>query len=114
MANGGRCERVPPAEIRGGAGGAENGSGCDASGNAPECVFPELFRSLYATGEVSGQLDLTLQRLHRHYEEQAGQKFQNLAAWTPKLLFMAVAIGIGYQVVHFYTGYFDQLNKIAF
>jgi type II secretory pathway component PulF len=77
-------------------------------------VFPELFRSLYATGEVSGQLDSTLQRLHRHYEEQASQKFQNLAGWTPKLLFLLVAIGIGYQVITFYMGYFDQLNKVAF
>ena len=77
-------------------------------------VFPELFRSLYATGEVSGQLDSTLQRLHRHYEEQASQKFQNLAAWTPKLLFMLVAIAIGYQVINFYMGYFNQLNQIAF
>jgi type IV pilus assembly protein PilC len=77
-------------------------------------VFPELFQSLYATGEVSGQLDSTLQRLHHYYEEQAGQKFQNLANWTPKLLFLLVAIGVGYQVVSFYSGYFNQLNQIAF
>lgn len=75
-------------------------------------VFPELFRSLYATGEVSGQLDSTLQRLHRHYEEQATQKFQNLANWTPKLLFLIVAIAIGYQVISFYSNYFNQLNQI--
>ncbi len=77
-------------------------------------VFPELFRSLYSTGEISGQLDSALQRLHRYYEEQASQKFQTLAAWTPKLLFLIVAIVIGYQVISFYSGYFDQLNKIAF
>ncbi len=77
-------------------------------------VFPEIFSSLYSTGEVSGQLDSTLERLHRYYEEQASQKLQNLANWTPKLLFLLVAIGIGYQVVSFYAGYFNQLNQIAF
>jgi type IV pilus assembly protein PilC len=76
-------------------------------------VFPELFRSLYATGEVSGQLDSTLQRLHRHYEEQASNSFQNLANWTPKLIFLFVAIGIGYQVINFYSGYFNQLNQLG-
>ncbi len=77
-------------------------------------VFPELFRSLYATGEASGQLDSTLQRLHRHYDEEATHKFQNLATWTPKLIFLIVAIGIGYQVINFYSGYFNQLNQIGF
>jgi type II secretory pathway component PulF len=77
-------------------------------------VFPELFQSLYATGEVSGQLDSTLQRLHRHYDEQASLKFQNLANWTPKLLFIIVAIAIGFQVISFYAGYFNQLNQIGF
>jgi len=77
-------------------------------------IFPELFQSLYATGEMSGQLDSTLQRLHRHYEEQATLKFQNLANWTPKLIFIVVAIGIGYQIVSFYAGYFNQLNQIGF
>jgi type IV pilus assembly protein PilC len=77
-------------------------------------IFPEVFQSLYATGEISGQLDSSLERLHRYYDEQASQKFQNLANWTPKLLFLLVAIGIGYQVVSFYAGYFNQLNQIAF
>jgi type IV pilus assembly protein PilC len=76
-------------------------------------LFPELFRSLYATGEVSGQLDATLERLQRHYEEEASGKLQNLANWTPKLVFLVVAIGIGYQVIKFYSGYFDQLNQIG-
>jgi type IV pilus assembly protein PilC len=76
--------------------------------------FPEVFRNLYATGEASGQLDTTLQRLHNHYDEQATLKFQNIANWTPKLIFLLVAIGIGYQVISFYMGYFNQLNQIGF
>ena len=76
-------------------------------------VFPELFQNLYSTGEVSGQLDSSLLRLHRHYEEQATGKFQSLASWTPKLLFLVVAIMVGYQVVSFYSGYFNQINQLG-
>ena len=77
-------------------------------------LFPDVFRNLYATGEVSGQLDSTLQRLHSYYEEQATTKFRNIANWTPKLIFMLVAIGVGYQVISFYLGYFKQLDQIGF
>ncbi|HEV8541868.1 MAG TPA: type II secretion system F family protein [Verrucomicrobiae bacterium] len=74
--------------------------------------FPELFQNLYASGEVSGQLDSTLLRLHNHYQEQATSKFENLANWTPKLIFLIVAIIIGYQVISFYSNYFNQINKM--
>ena len=77
-------------------------------------LFPELFRSLYSTGEVSGQLDSALHRLHNHYDEQATLKLQNIASWTPKIVFLLVALGIGYQVISFYMGYFDQINRIGF
>ena len=77
-------------------------------------VFPDLFRSLYSTGEHSGQLDSTLRRLQNHYEEQGALKIQNLANWTPKLLFLIIALAIGYQIIKFYTGYFDQINQIGF
>lgn len=77
-------------------------------------VFPDLFRSLYKTGEVSGQLDQTLRRLQHHYEEQGALKIQNLANWTPKIIFLMVAVAVGYQVIKFYTGYFDQINQIGF
>jgi type II secretory pathway component PulF len=75
-------------------------------------AFPELFQNLYASGEVSGQLDSSLLRLRNHYQEQATLKFQNLANWTPKLLFLIVAIAIGYNVVSFYSNYFNQINEV--
>jgi type II secretory pathway component PulF len=75
-------------------------------------VVPELFQNLYATGEASGQLDTTLKRLQSHYEEQATLKFQNLASWTPKLIFLCIALGVAYQIVNFYSGYFKQLNEV--
>lgn len=76
-------------------------------------VFPELFRSLYATGEMSGQLDTTLRRLRNHYDEQATLKLRNIANWTPKLAFLCVALGVGYSIIKFYMGYFEQINQLT-
>jgi type II secretory pathway component PulF len=76
-------------------------------------AFPELFRSLYTTGEVSGQLDTTLRRLRNHYDEQATLKLRNIANWTPKLAFLCVALGVGYSIIKFYMGYFEQINQLT-
>lgn len=75
-------------------------------------VFPELFRNLYTSGEMSGQLDATLARLYRHYQEQASLKFQNIGQWTPRILFLIVAIAIGFQIVGFYSNYFGSMGEV--
>jgi type II secretory pathway component PulF len=74
-------------------------------------AFPELFTNLYASGEMSGQLDSTLERLYRHYQETATLKFQNIGQWTPRILFLIVAIAIGVQIIGFYSNYFGQIGQ---
>jgi type IV pilus assembly protein PilC len=76
-------------------------------------VYPELFTSSYRTGEVSGQLDDALRRLYRHYLESATTGLQRLAAWTPKIIYFGVMIAIAYQIIKFWTGYFDQINQLT-
>ena len=75
-------------------------------------VYPELFVSSYKTGEISGQLDEALRRLYRHYLEAATAGLHRLAEWLPKLIYMGVLIAIGYQIVSFWSGYFDTINKV--
>jgi type IV pilus assembly protein PilC len=74
-------------------------------------VFPEVFRNLYATGEISGQIDSTLTRLHNLFQENARVKFQAFREWLPRLVFLCIALVIGYQIITFYIGYFDSVNK---
>jgi type II secretory pathway component PulF len=76
-------------------------------------AFPELFVNLYSTGEISGQLDETLQRLHRHYQEEATRKLHAFAQWTPRLVYFGVMLLIAYQVFSFWSGYFTQINSLA-
>ncbi|MEK7684483.1 MAG: type II secretion system F family protein [Verrucomicrobiota bacterium] len=74
-------------------------------------IFPELFASLYRTGEISGKLDSTLRRLHALYQEDASRKLQAVAQWTPRLVYFIILLAIAYQIVGFYTGYFNQMNQ---
>jgi len=64
--------------------------------------FPEMFASLYATGEISGQLDETLGRLHRHYQEEGSRKMRLIAEWSPKLVYYIVMLVIAWHIVSFY------------
>jgi type II secretory pathway component PulF len=72
--------------------------------------FPELFASQYATGEVSGQLDDTLWRLHTYYQEEGSRKLHAVARWMPRAVYLCIMLLIAYQVIRFYTGYFNQIR----
>jgi len=74
-------------------------------------AFPELFATLYHTGEVTGSLDDTLRRLHRLYQDEGERQLKAFAEWTPKLVYFGVAFMVAWQVIRFWVGYFDQINK---
>ena len=74
--------------------------------------FPQLFANLYNTGEVSGQLDEALGRLHRLYQEEGSRKMRALAQWTPKLIYFAVVIFVGWKIISFYAASARELNDI--
>jgi len=76
-------------------------------------LFPEMFANYYRSGEISGKLDEALRRLHRYYHEEGSHKLQTFAEWTPRLIYGIIACIIGYEIVHFYTGYFNQISTIT-
>jgi type II secretory pathway component PulF len=76
-------------------------------------VFPDLFTNLYASGEVSGKLDETLKRLYAHYQEEGTHKLQMFAQWLPRLIYFLVAGMVAYNVIKFWTGYFQQISTIS-
>ena len=81
----------------------------EALRNSPE--FPEIFANLYQTGELTGSLDDTLRRLHILYQSEGARQMKALADWTPKLVYMGVVIMVAWQVIKFWTGYFDSIGK---
>ena len=78
-------------------------------------VFPELFASLYHTGEISGKLDETLLRLHTLYQDEGSRKLRAVATWSPKLLYFGIMLIVGYKIISFYEGMYgpnSDLGKI--
>jgi type IV pilus assembly protein PilC len=73
-------------------------------------TFPQMFASQYHTGEVSGKLDETLRLLHRFYQEEGSRRLHMLAQWTPRAVYICIALMIGYRVVHFWMNYFNQIS----
>jgi len=72
--------------------------------------FPELFSNQYHSGEISGKLDETLRRLHRYYQEEGSRKIHLVSQWAPRLIYLLVALGIGYFIVNFWMKYFQQIS----
>jgi type IV pilus assembly protein PilC len=72
--------------------------------------FPEVFANQYASGELSGTLEETLRRLHQYYQEEGSRKLHAVAQWTPRALYFGVALMIAYRVIHFWLGYFQQIQ----
>jgi len=72
--------------------------------------FPELFASMYRTGEFSGTLDETLKRLRVYYQEDGSQKLKAIATWSPKLIYFGVMLMVAWRVVSFWLGYFRQIG----
>jgi type IV pilus assembly protein PilC len=87
--------------------GATPGEALNASGK-----FPDLFANQYMSGEVSGKLDEVLRRLHAYYQEEGTRKMRAVAQWTPRLIYLIVAMGIGYYIVRFWSNYYGQVGKI--
>jgi len=75
-------------------------------------VFPDIFTNLYHTGEISGQLDQSLQRLHKLYLESGLNKLRALAQWLPRVIYLVVVLVLAYKIVAFWAGYYGQLDSV--
>ena len=61
--------------------------------------FPQLFSSQYAAGEISGQLDETLRRLHTYYLEEGSRKLHAVSRWVPRMVYLAIVLAVAYRIV---------------
>jgi type II secretory pathway component PulF len=74
--------------------------------------FPETFRNLYSSGEISGSLDETLRRLHRYYAEEGSRDLHSAARIGPGIIYGLIVAYIAWRVIQFWLGYFNQLNQV--
>jgi type II secretory pathway component PulF len=69
-----------------------------------------MFKNLYLSAETSGNLDETMHRLFLHYQEESSRKLETISAMAPRVLYFFIVIGVAYQVISFYLGYFDMIK----
>ncbi len=75
-------------------------------------AFPDLINRAIETGEQSGRLDDEMERLGARYEELLKERLESLAAWLPKLVYIVIAVCVGWWIVQFYLGYLGQVNAL--
>ncbi|HUB86790.1 MAG TPA: type II secretion system F family protein [Verrucomicrobiae bacterium] len=76
-------------------------------------IFPETFTNLYHSGEISGKLDETLRRLHVYYQEEGTHKFQLLAQWVPRAIYILVALLIAYEIVQAWNHLYGPNSELG-
>ena len=73
--------------------------------------FPDLFAGQYNAGEISGSLEETLRRMSSYYHDEGSRKLRAFAQWTPRIVYLCVGLMIAYKIIHFYAGYFQDIQK---
>lgn len=71
--------------------------------------FPDMFVSLYQSGEVSGRLDENLERLRIHYQEEGFCKLRLFAVWLPRMIYFFVLAVAAYFIVQFWVRYYEGI-----
>ncbi|HEU6449606.1 MAG TPA: type II secretion system F family protein [Verrucomicrobiae bacterium] len=74
--------------------------------------FPTIFANLYQTGEVTGKLDETLQRMHVYFQEDSSHKIKLVVRAVCMAVYLAAVLLIAMKIIGFYTGYFHQVSNV--
>lgn len=74
--------------------------------------FPPEFASLYHTGEVTGQLEESLQRLNGYFQEEGSRKLRTFMKGAGGAFILLVMLLIAYQIISFWLGYFQQIQQV--
>ncbi len=77
-----------------------------ASGAFP----PELIQRV-VIGERAGKLDPALAKAAEYYDFEAQRNLKTLLKMLPVLIFVLVAVLVAKQVISFYSGYFEAIDK---
>jgi type II secretory pathway component PulF len=78
-----------------------------ASGELPADLV-----ALWQTGEQSGRLDDTFQRLATLYAERCRHRLAELARWTPRLAYFVVIAYMAFKILGLARGYVDSINTV--
>src|SRR5205814_9168079 len=75
--------------------------------------FSPVALGMVATGEQAGNVDGMLEKLADFQEAEADHATQQLVTIGATLVYLAVCIYVGYQVISFYGGYARGISAIG-
>jgi len=76
-------------------------------------VFPPLVLSMLGTGEQTGSLDMTMDKVAEYYEQESAVRLHQICVFFGAILTVVVGIRVCMMLIKFYTGYFDRMNDMA-
>jgi type II secretory pathway component PulF len=76
--------------------------------------FPEMFKNLYHTGEISGKLDESLERLHVYYREEGFRALTLFTKIFTGTVYGLVVLLVAYNVIKFYSNLFSAAANPGF
>lgn len=76
-------------------------------------AFNPLVIDMVRTGEMTGNVDLMLNKMAEYYEDEGSVKARQSALVLGVLVFLAVGIYVGYVIISFYTGHFSGIADAA-
>ena len=77
-----------------------------------EPEFPLIFRDLYSTGETAGQLDDSLPRLAKHFQETGVRHLVTSSAIATAVVYGVVALAVAFIVIGFWMNHYGSIMKM--
>ena len=90
----------------------QNGQGI-AEALAATRVFPPMVVSMLGTGEQTGGLDMTMDKVAEYYEQESVVRLHQLTVTLRTVALILGGIRVLMILISFYGGYFDKMNDLA-
>lgn len=76
-------------------------------------AFNPLVIDMVRTGEMTGNIDLMLNKMAEYYEDEGSVKARQSAMILGVLVFLAVAVYVGFVIITFYSGMYGGIGAAA-
>ncbi len=76
-------------------------------------AFNPLVIDMVKTGEMTGNVDLMLNKMAEYYEDEGSTKARQSAMILGVLVFLAVALYVGFVIISFYTSMYGGMGAAA-
>ena len=76
-------------------------------------AFPPMVMSMLSTGEQTGGLDMTMDKVAEYYEAESVVRLHQIVVTVRTLALLFIAIRVTMILIQFYGGYANQLNDLS-